>query len=80
MSPLIHKSTTWTIVSAVVLTAAWLAASVQNARDQGSLRMRLVQHTVPQVAPAAPALRALAPAHAALPKAKTPVHLAAADR
>lgn len=35
---------TWTIVSAVVLTSAWLAESVQTAHEeQGDVRLRVAQ-------------------------------------
>ena len=43
MSPLIHKSMTWAIVSSVVLTSAWLANSVQDKHERGGFRMRLVE-------------------------------------
>lgn len=42
MSPLIHKSLTWSIVASVVLGAAWLADSVNDAR-QSVAREHLVQ-------------------------------------
>lgn len=42
MSPLIHKSLTWSIVVSVVLGAAWLADSVNDAR-QSVAREQLVQ-------------------------------------
>jgi hypothetical protein len=43
MSPLIHKSMTWAIVSTVVLTSAWLANSVQDKHERGGFRMRLAE-------------------------------------
>ena len=43
MSPLIHKSMTWAIVSSVVLTSAWLANSVQDKHERGGFRMRLAE-------------------------------------
>lgn len=68
MSPLIHKSLTWAIVSTVVLMAAWLASSVQDAHDQRGFKLRLVeQGAVPasasgaDVAAAAAAYRAMPP-------------------
>lgn len=51
MSPLIHKSMTWAIVSCVMLTSAWLASSVQDKHDRGSFRARLAEQ---RVAPASP--------------------------
>lgn len=61
MSPLIHKSLTWAIVSSVVLVSTWLASSVQDAHDQGGFRLRLVQQG------AAPASSAQAPAFRVIP-------------
>jgi len=58
MSPLIHKSMTWAIVSSVVLTSAWLANSVQDKHERGGFRMRLAEQgatpasTTPAVTPA----------------------------
>ena len=43
MSPLIHKSMTWAIVSSVVLTSAWLASSVQDKHERGGFRLHLAQ-------------------------------------
>ena len=43
MSPLIHKSMTWAIVSSVVLTSAWLANSVQDKHERGGFRLHLAQ-------------------------------------
>lgn len=45
MSPLLHKSMTWAIVSCVVLTSAWLADSVQDKHDRGGFRMRLAEQS-----------------------------------
>ena len=43
MSPLIHKSMTWAIVSSVVLISAWLASSVQDKHERGGFRLHLAQ-------------------------------------
>ena len=43
MSPLIHKSMTWAIVSTVVLTSGWLANSVQDKHERGGFRLPLAQ-------------------------------------
>lgn len=59
MSPLIHKSMTWAIVSSVVLTSAWLANSVQDKHERGGFRMRLAEQGA---APAASATPAVTPA------------------
>jgi hypothetical protein len=59
MSPLIHKSMTWAIVSSVVLTSAWLANSVQDKHERGGFRMRLAE----QGATPASGATAVVPAH-----------------
>ena len=59
MSPLIHKSMTWAIVSSVVLTSAWLANSVQDKHERGGFRMRLAE----QGAAPASAAPVVTPAH-----------------
>ncbi len=38
MSPLVHKSLTWSIVGTVVLISAWLADNVQTAHHRGQFR------------------------------------------
>lgn len=42
MSPIVHKSLTWSIVASVVLVSAWLADSVSDARESVA-REHLVQ-------------------------------------
>ncbi len=59
MSPLIHKSMTWAIVSSVVLTSAWLANSVQDKHERGGYRLRLAE----QRATPASAAPTVVPAH-----------------
>ncbi len=75
MSPLIHKSMTWAIVSTVVLTSAWLANSVQDKHERGGFRMRLVEQ---RVAPASAAPTAVTAA--AQQKDKVQVQVAALKR
>ena len=70
MSPLIHKSMTWAIVSSVVLTSAWLASSVQDKHERGGFRLHLAQQG------AAPA--SAVPAAQLQPQAK--IQLAAVKR
>lgn len=53
MSPLIHKSMTWAIVSSVVLTSAWLANSVQDKHERGGFRLPLAQQNAASAAPGA---------------------------
>ena len=65
MSPLIHKSMTWAIVSTVVLTSGWLANSVQDKHERGGFRLPLAQ----QNASSAPS--SAAPVH--LPQARVQV-------
>mgnify|MGYP000455662725 CR=1 FL=1 len=48
MSPLVHKSLTWSIVASVVLVSAWLADSVSDARESGA-REHLVQRSPARV-------------------------------
>ncbi|OWQ86166.1 hypothetical protein CDN99_20215 [Roseateles aquatilis] len=75
MSPLLHKSTTWAIVGAVVLAAAWLASNVQDKHDRGSFRLRMAQQS------AAPASGSdvMTPVHLT-PQAQAKVQLASAKR
>jgi hypothetical protein len=74
MSPLIHKSMTWAIVSSVVLTSAWLANSVQDKHERGGFRMRLAEQG------AMPASAAPAVVPALQVQAKAPVQVASLKR
>ncbi len=85
MSPLIHRSLTWTIVGTVVSMSAWLAGNVQQAHERQGLRMgaapshhaslRPAMPATPS-APVAPRVATVQPVHAVNPDSQTSVHLA----
>ncbi|WP_431264547.1 hypothetical protein ACQ859_02965 [Roseateles chitinivorans] len=77
MSPLIHKSMTWAIVSSVVLTSAWLANSVQDKHERGGFRMRLVEQGAAPASATPPLVQAHLQAQA---QARTQVQVASLKR
>ncbi|UXH78609.1 hypothetical protein [Roseateles amylovorans] len=61
MSPLIHKSLTWSIVGTVVLMSAWLADNVQDAHDRSRFRPGFALKDSARPAPTASTLAAALP-------------------
>lgn len=55
MSPLIHRSLTWTIVGTVVSMSTWLAGNVQQAHERQGLRMGAMSSHHASLRPAMPA-------------------------
>lgn len=53
MSPLIHRSLTWTIVGTVVSLSTWLAGNVQHAHERQGLRLGMAGPHPARVVPAA---------------------------
>jgi hypothetical protein len=85
MSPLIHRSLTWTIVGTVVSMSAWLAGNVQQAHERQGLRMGATSTHHASLRPAMPAPGALpvtpraanaVPAHALSQETQPSVRLA----
>ncbi len=74
MSPLIHRSLTWTIVATVVSMSAWLAGNVQQAHERQGLRqgLKMGAMSAPH-ASLSPALPAPVATHAST-LVQTPAH------
>jgi hypothetical protein len=53
MSPLIHRSLTWTIVGTVVSLSTWLAGNVQHAHERQGLRLGVAESHRARAVPAA---------------------------
>ncbi|MBB3194912.1 hypothetical protein [Roseateles terrae] len=53
MSPLIHRSLTWTIVGTVVSLSTWLAGNVQQAHERQGLRLGVAAPHPAMAVPAA---------------------------
>jgi len=60
MSPLIHRSLTWSIVGTVVLMSTWLAGNVQTAHERRGPPLVAASNAASGLRPALPAPRAQA--------------------
>ncbi|WAC73983.1 hypothetical protein OU995_04415 [Roseateles sp. SL47] len=70
MSPLIHRSLTWTIVGTVVSMSTWLAGSVQIAHERQGPRFGAPSASPVTLKPALPAPRAVVVSTAPEPTAQ----------
>ncbi len=76
MSPLIHRSLTWTIVGTVVSLSTWLAGNVQQAHDRHGMRLGVVVTHPAMTVPAADRTPRVATRAAVQSDTEAPVQLA----